>query len=69
MLREGTLVCVWHELMFSGNGVHMGRGTRAESRCLGTYLVHISPIRCVISVDFVSVLSITPCWEVASSGV
>ena len=45
MLREGTLMCVWQELMFSSNGVHMARGMRAESRCLGTYRVHISPIR------------------------
>ena len=52
-----------------GNGKHMGRGMRAENRCLGTYLVHISPIWCVISVDFVSVLSITPCREEVSSGV
>ena len=52
MLREGTLVCVWQELMFCGNDAHMGRGPRAESRYLSTYLVHISPIRCVVSVDF-----------------
>ena len=54
--------------MFSSNGVHMGRGTKTESKCLGTYLVHISPIRCVICVDF-SVLSMMPCWEELSSGV
>ena len=38
MLREGTLVCVWQELVFGRSGVHMGRGTRAES--IGA-LVHI----------------------------
>ena len=42
---------------------------RAESWCLGIYLVHISPIRCVISMDFVSVLSIMPCWKEVNSGV
>ena len=44
MLREGTLFCVWQELVFNGNGVHMERGTSADSRCLCTYLVHISPM-------------------------
>ena len=31
MLREGKLVCVWQELMFSVNGVHMGREPRADN--------------------------------------
>ena len=41
MLREGTLVCVWQELVLSGNGVHMGRETRAEIRCFGIWCIFL----------------------------
>ena len=44
MLREGTLLCEWQQLVFRGSGVHMERGTSSDSRSFGTYLVHISPI-------------------------